>query len=200
MNPFIFANKKIFMRYLIAIFLISFSLSAFAQTTNTEIPPLDKSPMDMSYYPVNYPLLKIQNKISEPLEMRVIYSRPQLDGRKIFGGLQKYGEVWRLGANEATEIDFYKDVKINKTRIKKGRYTLYAIPYPDKWTLIVNKDTDTWGSFRYDSSKDIVRINLPVMQNESTEDMTIVFEKTSTGANMNMYWGDVKVTLPIFFS
>ncbi len=64
--------------------------------------------MDMSYYPVNYPILKIQDKVTEPLVMRVIYSRPQLNGRKIFGELQAYGQVWRLGANEATEIEFLK--------------------------------------------------------------------------------------------
>lgn len=153
----------------------------------------------MSYYPVNYPLLKIQNKVTEPLVMRVIYSRPQLNGRKIFGGLQDYGEVWRIGANEATEIEFFKDVTINNKKIKKGRYTLYAIPFPGKWTLIVNKDTDTWGSFRYDSSKDMMRMDLPVQKNEIVEDMTIVFEQTSTGANMNMYWEDVKTVLPVRF-
>jgi hypothetical protein len=90
-------------------------------------------------------------------------------------------------------------VEINRKKIKKGRYTLYAIPSPDKWTLIVNKETDTWGSFRYDSLKDVVRMNLPVKKNEMTEDMTIVFEKTNSGANMNMYWEDVKVALPIVF-
>jgi DUF2911 family protein len=155
--------------------------------------------MDMSYFPVNYPILKIQNKSIAPLVMRVIYSRPQVSGRKIFGELQEYGEVWRLGANEATEIEFFKDVAINSKKIKKGRYTLYAIPFPDKWTLIVNKETDTWGGFRYDSLKDVVRMDLPVKRNDVTEDMTIVFEKTNTGANMNMYWEDVKASLPILF-
>lgn len=188
------------MKHFIAvIFLFLLSFFASAQTTALKLPPLDKSPMDMSYYPVNYPILKIQNKIPGPLIVRVMYSRPQMDGRKIFGGLQDYGEVWRLGANEATEIEFFRDVTINNKKIKKGRYTLYAIPYPDKWTLIVNKETDTWGSFKYDSTKDVVRMNLPVNKNEVNEDMTIVFEKAPTGANMNMYWDDVKVSLPIVF-
>ncbi len=187
------------MKYLFGIFLIAAMLSASAQMKAPEIPSLDKSPMDMSYYPTNYPLLKIQNKVSDPLVMRVIYSRPQVDNRKIFGGLQNYGEVWRLGANEATEIDLYKDVTINNIKIKKGRYTMYAIPYPEKWTFILNKETDTWGSFKYDSTKDVVRQDLPVIKNEQTEDMTIVFEKTPKGANMNMYWADVKAVLPIQF-
>ena len=182
----------------VALFMAA-STFASAQTSFSGVPSLDKSPMDMSYYPVNYPILKIQNKVTEPLAIRVIYSRPQLNGRKVFGGLQEYGEVWRLGANEATEIEFFKDVTINNKKIKKGRYTLYAIPLQDKWTLIINKETDTWGSFRYDSSKDVVRMDLPVQKNESTEDMTIVFEKAPAGANMNMYWDEAKVVLPIKF-
>jgi len=187
------------MKNFFAIFLLVSSLSASAQMNSKELPPLDKSPMDMSYYPDNYPILKIQDKVSGPVIMRLIYSRPQLNGRKIFGGLQEYGNVWRLGANEAAEIEFYKDVKINGKKIKKGRYTLYAIPFPDKWTLIVNKETDIWGSFRYDSLKDVVRVDLPVIKNATTEAMTIVFDKSSTGADMDMYWDDVKVSLPIMF-
>lgn len=182
-----------------AIFLFLLSSSSFAQLNNPKIPALDKSPMDMSYFPVNYPLLKIQNKVTEPLVMRVIYSRPQLNGRKIFGGLQDYGEVWRLGANEATEIEFFKDVTINNKKRKKGRYTLCAIPFPDKWTIIINKETDTWGSFRYDSLKDVLRTDVQVQKNDIVEDMTIAFEKTGTGANMNMFWEDIKTVLPIKF-
>ncbi|HMX78835.1 MAG TPA: DUF2911 domain-containing protein, partial [Ferruginibacter sp.] len=87
---------------------VLFSLSLLAVHAQTNLPPLDKSPMDVSYYPVNYPLLKVQGKSTEPLVARVIYSRPQKNGRVIFGELIGYGSVWRLGANEATEIEFYK--------------------------------------------------------------------------------------------
>jgi hypothetical protein len=187
------------MRQIPVIILLLFTVQVSAQLNSSELPPLDKSPMDMSYYPVNYPILKIQDKATEPMVMRLIYSRPQLNGRKVFGELQEYGKVWRLGANEATEIQFFKDVKRNNKKMKKGRYTLYAIPFADKWTLIVNKDTDIWGSFRYDESKDVVRIDLPVAKNEVTEVMTIVFNKSSAGADMNVYWDDVKVSLPIVF-
>lgn len=185
------------MNKLFFIALLFISSLSFSQTS--PVVPMDKSPMDMSYYPVNYPILKIQDKVTEPLVARVIYSRPQVNGRTIFGGLQKYGEVWRLGANEATEIEFFKDVKINNKKIKKGRYTLYAIPYPDKWVVIINKETDIWGSFRYDSTKDVVRIPLSVSATDFSEDLTIYFEKTSTGANLNMIWDKAKVSLPIFF-
>lgn len=130
------------MRYiccLLTVLLFSFS-HAQAQIV---LPPVDQSPMDISYFPNRYPLLKIQDKASEPPVARVIYSRPQKNGRAIFGELLEYGKVWRLGANEATEIEFYKDVMINEVKIKKGRFSMYGIPNEDKWTLIINKETDT---------------------------------------------------------
>lgn len=166
----------------------------------TKFPALDKSPMDMSYYPNGYPVLKIQDKVTEPLVARVIYSRPQKNGRVIFGDLVEYGKVWRLGANEATEIEFYKHVKIDGKKIKKGRYTLYCIPYADKWTLILNKDTDTWGSFKYDENKDLIRVDLPVQkQTESLDAFAMVFEKSPIGANLVIAWDLAKVSLPISF-
>ncbi len=184
------------MKKIIVVLLAAISLQASAQ----KLPQLDKSPMDMSYYPMGYPVLKIQNKITEPLALRLIYSRPQLNGRKIFGNLEKYGEVWRLGANEATEIEFFKNVRINNKKIKAGRYTLYCIPYADKWTIILNKDNDIWGAFKYDSTNDVVRTDVPVLKNDKTEALTIIFEKSDTGANMLMYWDDVKAVLPIAFT
>jgi hypothetical protein len=182
------------MKGIIALLLLAFGLNVSAQ----KLPSLDKSPMDMSYFPVGYPVLKFQNKVTDPLVMRILYSRPQLNGRKVFGDLQKLGEVWRLGANEVTEIQFFKDVSINNKKIKKGRYSLYCIPYSDKWTLIVNKETDVWG-LKYDADKDITRIDLPVEKNSTTEALTIIFSKSDSGANMQMYWDDVKATLPITF-
>src|ERR1700753_1881219 len=102
---------------------------------------LDKSPMDMCYFPAEYPVLKIQDKTPGPLVARAIYSRPQKNGRKLFGDLVEYGKVWRLGANEATEIEFFKNVKIDGKKVKKGRYTVYALVDSDKWTMILNKET-----------------------------------------------------------
>jgi len=174
-----------------------FTAAALGQT---KLPPVDKSVMDMSYYPYGYPVSKIQDKPLEPLVARVIYSRPLKNGRTIFGDLLEYGKVWRLGANEATEIEFYQHVKINNTKIKKGRYTMYCIPYADKWTIMINKETDTWGSFKYDSKKDVVRMDVAVQkQTEITEAFAMVFEKATTGANLIIAWDDVKVILPIVF-
>ena len=171
---------------------------ASAQTNGNGMPVLDKSPMDMAYYPANYPVLKIQNKASEPLVARVVYSRPQRNDRTIFGDLVKYNEVWRLGANEATEIEFFKDVKIGGKKVPKGRYTLYAIPDSSQWTLIVNKDTDTWGAFKYDEKKDVVRIKVPVQKLPQPVDAyTMTFTKSANGTELVMAWDTVEATLPI---
>jgi len=185
-------------RLFLVITVVCFSVSGmYAQT---KLPPMDKSPMDMSYYPVGYPILKIQDKITDPLVARVIFSRPQKNGRVIFGELLEYGKVWRLGANEATEIEFYRDVRINNKKIKKGRYTMYCIPYTDKWTIIINKETDTWGSFKYDEKKDLVRIDIPVQkQTEITEEFVMAFDKSATGASLIIAWDDIRVSLPIVF-
>jgi hypothetical protein len=168
--------------------------------SNTDVKalPMDKSPMDMIYFPDEYPVLKIKDKAKEPPIARVIYSRPQKADRVVFGDLIEYGKVWRLGANEATEIEFYRDVKIGGKRVPKGKYTLYAIVNPTQWTLILNKDTDTWGSFKYDEKKDVMRVNVPVQKEQQpTEAFTMYFEKTATGAALQMAWDDVKATLPI---
>lgn len=167
-------------------------------TAQSKLPAMDKSALDLSYYPNNYPLLKIQDKATSPLIARVIYSRPQKNGRVIFSDLIEYGKVWRLGANEATEIEFYQNVKIKNNKIKKGRYTLYAIPYTDKWTLIINTETDTWGSFKYDIQKDKLRLDVPIeKQTEITENFSMYFDKTTDGFLLQILWDDIKAGLPI---
>jgi hypothetical protein len=182
---------------LIAIFQFVF-ISLMAQQTTW--PALDKSPMDMAYFPAGYPVLKIQDKATDPIIARVIYSRPQRSGRAIFGGLVKSGDVWRLGANEATEIEFYKTVHIDGKKLRSGRYTMYAIVNENTWILIINKETDTWGSFKYDSKKDLLRVEVPVVKTDAlVENLSMVFEKTSTGCNLNIAWENSKVSLPITF-
>lgn len=185
---------------LVVICLFSISL-AFAQQ---RFPVMDKSPLDVSYYPINYPILKIQDRLKqangaeEPLIARVVYSRPQKNGRSVFGELVEYGKVWRLGANEATEIEFFRDVKIGGKKVKKGRYTIYAIVNPDKWTMILNTENDTWGSFKYDAKKDVVRIDVPVQKNtENLEAFAMMFEKSNGSFNLATAWDDVVVRLPI---
>jgi hypothetical protein len=159
---------------------------------------LDNSPMDMSYWPMNYPLLKMRGQAKSMPVARIIYGRPIKNGRVIFGNLQKYGALWRLGANESTEIEFFSNVKIGGRQINKGRYTMYCIPYENKWTLIINGNNYTWGDFKYDSKKDIVRKDVDIDRNtETIEALYMYFDETKTGANLIFLWDDLKASLPI---
>lgn len=177
------------------IMVLCCSLAATAQQKPTD---LDKSPMDMSYYPSNYPILKMNGKARTEPQARVIYSRPLKNNRTIFGGIVKYGELWRLGGNESTELEVFKNLKIGGKVVPKGRYTLYCIPYENKWTIIINKDTFSWGSFSYNAKKDLLRIDVPaVTTDDVTEAFTMYFEDTASGANLVMMWDNVKASMPI---
>jgi hypothetical protein len=174
-------------------FLLATALSA-------QIPEVDKSPLDFSYAPANYPILKFQGKQvpAAPLA-RVIYSRPQRNGRQLFGSEIKYGEIWRLGANETTEIEFFRNVNFAGKNISKGRYSLYCIPQADRWTIILNKDLHTWGAFSYKQSADAVRVNVPVTKTNGSmvEYFTMVFNESN---HLVIQWSDVKVVVPIGYS
>ncbi|MFB6455745.1 DUF2911 domain-containing protein [Chitinophaga sp. Hz27] len=185
---------------IVALMMGMFCLTAGAQ--DKKLPPLDASPMDMAYYPVMYPyVVKVKGESAGPLVARVIYSRPQTKGREIFGNLEEYGKIWRLGANEATEIEFFRPVVIGGKSVPKGRYTMYAIPTEKNWTIIINKETDIWGAFKYDQGKDVVRVTLPVISlNTPVDAFTMVFEKAEVGANLIIAWDRVSVNLPIKWS
>jgi hypothetical protein len=188
--------------FFVALFLFSGTLcmaqDSTVQGTDVRLLPLDKSPMDMAYFPDEYPVLKIKEKAKEPPVARVIYGRPQKAGRVVFGDLVEYGKVWRLGANEATEIEFFKDVKIDNKKVPKGKYTMYALVNPDQWTIILNKDTDTWGAFKYDGKKDLLRVTVPIEKEpQPVEAFTMYFDRTPSGANLEMAWDTAKATLPI---
>lgn len=185
------------MKILFSLFIVLFAVSAAAQQKPTD---LDKSPLDVSYHPANYPILKMRGQVAEEPSARVIYSRPQKKGRSIFGGEVKYNEIWRLGANEATELELFKPAKIGGKKIPKGRYSLFCIPSENKWTVILNKDTFSWGSFVYKSEKDVARVDVPVQRNnEQVEAFTMYFDNGRGGAILQMLWEDLKVGLPITF-
>jgi hypothetical protein len=157
----------------------------------------DISAMDITYFPDDYPVLKMTRGISSPPVARVIYSRPHRQGRKIFGNLLKYGEPWRLGANEATEIEFFRPVSIQGKRVVPGRYTLYAVPHEKEWTVVLNSNIYSWG-LKQDSTKDVQKFRIPVHTGQpSIEDFTMVFQRTGTGADLLIAWDDVVARLPI---
>ena len=181
------------------IFFFAFVIASLSSNAQQKATDLDKSPLDITYYPANYPILKMRGQANgEPLA-RIVYSRPQKKGRSIFGEEVKYNEVWRVGANEATEIELFKNAMIGGKKIPKGRYSLYCIPTESKWTIIFNKDLYSWGSFMYRTEKDIARIDVPVKRNtEEVEALTMYFESAGTN-HLVIMWDMLKVNVPVSF-
>jgi hypothetical protein len=178
--------------------LAALIMLGYTASSQPLLPEVDKSPLDMCYYPSEYPQLKTQAKSIDPAVARVIYSRPKKEGRPVFGNLVEYGKLWRLGANEATEIEFFKPVMIGQKKIAKGRYTLYAIVNEKSWTFILNKDIDIWGSFKYKQANDVVRVDVPVQtMKDQVESLAMTFEKSASGINLVVAWENVKTELPI---
>jgi hypothetical protein len=159
--------------------------------------PVDISPMDMSYFPVNFPVLKISTDSAISPVMRVIYSRPHLNGRKLFKDLIKYDEPWRLGANEATEITFYINVTILGQKVQAGRYIMYCIPQEKNWEIILNSNVDTWG-LKQNRAKDLYKFTVPVIDNNAYEEyFTMLFEPVDKNAELQISWDTYMATLPI---
>ncbi len=148
---------------------------------------MDASPMDLAIY---------RDK-NDAAVARVIYSRPQKRNREIFGKLIPFGEVWRTGANEATELTLYQDMKVADATVKAGTYTLYTIPGEKEWTVILNNRTNTWGAYEYSSKEDKVRINVPVRKAPNTiESLSMAFQESKKGADLLIGWDDSYVKVP----
>jgi hypothetical protein len=181
--------------------IFGFLLSALftAASVNAQNAPdkLEASPMDMSYSPAGYPGQMIQKKYTGGPNARIIYSRPQLKGRTMLGDKEKYNTIWRLGANESTELEMFKDGTIGGKKLAKGRYTMYALIDSLKWTVIINKATDSWGAYSYDSTKDVLRVDAAVQTIAPQENVTIHFDNTN---NLIMMWDKAKVVIPVTFT
>ena len=178
------------MRTIFSCFVLSCSFLLFMQTDASAqtFPALDKSPADIAYYRVN----------KKPVA-KVIYSRPQMKEREIFGKLVPYDKIWRTGANECTEIQFYQDVILGDREVAAGTYALFSIPGQKKWTLILNKGTDQWGSYGYDPAEDVVRVEATTGNLEdAVEAFSIIFEETEDlGSKMIFAWDRTMASVPI---
>ena len=128
--------------------------------------------------------------------VKIVYSRPHKRDRKIFGAMEPYGKVWRLGANEATEITLTKDMTFGGKPLAAGTYSMYAIPEKDQWTIIFNSALGEWGAYNYDETKDVMRLEVPTQKAEETyEPFTIMFNEE--GTEMAMAWDMTKVVVPV---
>jgi hypothetical protein len=167
------------------------SMDKMEKMDNTEkpaevkFPGIQKSPTDIAY---------MREGRQGPVTAKVVYSRPFKNERAIFGELVPFGKVWRTGADEATEITFYKDVMFGGKEVKAGSYALFTIPNNDSWDIILNSGLHQWGAFSYDEKMDVARTKAtPQMMKDSVENFSIVFND----GNMIMGWDKTMIAVPI---
>lgn len=132
-------------------------------------------------------------------DVSIEYSRPSTKGRKIFGELVPFGEVWRTGANAATILNFKNEAKVEGNIVPAGSYALYSIPGKTEWTIILSKNTKLWGAVGYDAADDLVRFKVkPGKTDQKYETMEINFvDMTYTGATIAIKWENTRVKFRI---
>ncbi|MBK7500827.1 MAG: DUF2911 domain-containing protein [Ignavibacteriales bacterium] len=131
-------------------------------------------------------------------EIRIVYSRPGVKGREIWGKLVSYDAVWRAGANEATKITFSTDVIVEGKKLKKGSYSFFAIPGKNQWTLIFNKVADQWGAFEYNESEDALRVKVKTEKATWQEWLSYTINKASdSSAIIRLEWEKIKVPFKV---
>ena len=137
-------------------------------------------------------------KFDDGKTVTIDYSRPSMRGRKIFGGLVPYGQIWRTGANAATSLKTDVNLTIGGAAVPAGSYTLYTIPGETGWKLIINKQTGQWGT-DYDEKQDLARVDMKVASSAApTEQFTISFDKTGAGsATLKLDWANTTASVPV---
>lgn len=178
-------KTKIPVRSLVAASLLALTPSLFAQA-----PKVD--------FPAASPGCTLKQRVGLT-DFEIVYSRPGIKDRTIFGGLVPYGEVWRTGANNATKLTFNTPVKFDGHEVPAGTYALFTIPGESEWTVVINKGAAQWGAFQYDEKADVVRFKVsPVHLAEHIETFTIEFNHIrDDSAVLNLVWDDVVVPIRI---
>ncbi len=147
---------------------------------------VDKSPLDFAVF-------RPDGQGTTPVA-RIIYSRPAVNGRTIFGGLVPFGKIWRTGANQSTELNLLRDITIGGDTLRAGNYTIYTIPGEKEWTIIINSALYTWGAYDYDESKDVFRFRVPAKQTEKLhEHFGIAFAGEDGKGKLLLAWAHTEV-------
>ncbi len=131
-------------------------------------------------------------------EIDVTYHRPAVQGRRVWGGLVPYGQVWRAGANENTVVAFSTPVQVGATTLPAGRYGLHMLPTEGAWTVIFSSQAQAWGSFSYDAKEDLARVQVTPLAAESTERLAYTFDDPGEkGVILSLRWEKLRVPIPI---
>jgi len=150
--------------------------------------------------PVRVSPLALATAKSKDTYLKITYSQPQKKRREIFGKLVPFGQVWRTGANEATEMTITRDIVINSILLKAGTYSIFTIPQTDHWTIIINSELGLWGSYNYNSKLDVLRFDVPVKPADKVyEAFTISIDQRNELADLIIQWDSTKISIPVKF-
>ena len=130
--------------------------------------------------------------------IKTSYSSPRMKSRKIYGDLVPFGRVWRAGANEATTFVTSNDLLVDGTTVPAGTYTIFTVPEPDKWTLIINKKTGEWGiPYKYEKDE-LARVDMKVTALPSpVENFTVAFGRSGNGCTLQMDWETTRASVDL---
>lgn len=142
------------------------------------------------------------NKVVAGLEVSIGYCSPSKKERVVFGtkdeeALQPWGQYWRLGANEATQIKLSKDVTFADKPLPAGTYVMYAIPTPEEWTIVLNSELGRWGYYEADHVLDVLKVTVPTTQVNLVEKLTIDLIDKSPETIVRIAWDTYQVEIPI---
>ncbi len=130
-------------------------------------------------------------------DVEIVYSRPGVKDRKIFGDLVPYGEMWRTGANKATAITFSTDVKINGNDLGAGTYAIFTVPGESEWEIIFNNNTEQWGTYAHKDEEDVLKVKVASKKAEFRESMLMfVDDIRDESASINLHWENTLVSIP----
>jgi hypothetical protein len=134
--------------------------------------------------------------------LKITYGQPNKNGHELFGVLVPYGEVWKTGDNEATEMTITRDILVNELPLKAGTYSIFTIPNKETWTIIFNGDLGLWGSYNYTMKTDVLRFDRPVqtITGEVYEPFTIAIDQKNEKAEISLLWDKTKVSFTVQFN
>lgn len=177
------------LRTLFSLFLVTLVLAVPALAQETVPPPEARQS----------PLMMARTMLDDGTYVKITYSSPRMRGRTVYGGLVPYGEIWRLGANEATEITNSAPIMFGGEMLPAGTHTLFAMPGEDEWTIIVNETVGQWGAFDYDPTADRYRFTVPVASSDQiNEALSMSFDdEVEEGQHLVINWAETEVRVPV---
>jgi len=172
------------------LFALIFALGlVFASRLSAQTPTVN--------FPAASPACTLKQRVGLT-DIDVVYSRPGVKDRIIFGGIVPYGQVWRTGANEATTFVTSSDITVGGTNVPAGSYTIFTVPNANKWSLVISKKTGEWGTDYPGPGEDLARIDMKVSKLPSPmENFTISYEKSGNGCTMNLDWENTRASVDL---